>query len=266
MTLQAYFFPFARKVLQGTRHTLIGKMASFVTIPLLSGKNFNITYLPINQHITGLQESLLPRTVLERIIRSSAHRAIIRRCTCRDGNRCKNHPVELGCLLLGKGAAEIGNGVSRHVSVSEAIEHAGKCIENGLVPFIGRFRADDFLWGVRNRGKLVTVCFCCPCCCLIQNTVKYLPPLSQDSIVKLKGLHIETDQVLCDGCGRCVSECFIGARRLVDGSLLYDPGLCKGCGRCITICPKQAVFAEVDDVDEAVADLIGRVRELIDYT
>jgi ferredoxin len=266
MTLQAFFYPFVLKLLQDTQRTLPGKLSGRISVPLLSGKNFHITYLPINKRINGIGESVVPKKLLEQVIRESSHRALIKRCTCRDGNKCQNHPIELGCLLLGDGAGEIDTGVARHVGVSEALEHVNDCIDEGLVPFVGRFKADDYLWGVRDRGKLLTVCFCCRCCCMIKNTLKHLPPISHDSLIKLKGLEIKTDDQACNQCGVCVSECFMDARSLEANRILYDTHRCKGCGRCLTVCPENAISADVVNIDEAVADVLGRVRTRIDYT
>ena len=266
MTLQAWLYPYVLKLLRDTQRTLAGKLSGRISVPLLSGKNFHITYLPINEHITGIGESIIPRSVLAQVIRESSHRVIIKRCTCRDGNKCQNHPIELACLLLGEGAAEIDTGVSRHVSVDDALAHVDACLASGLIPFVGRFKADDFLWGVRDRGKLLTVCFCCDCCCVIRNSVKYLPPVSQDSLIKLKGLTITTDDQACTRCGVCVDECFMNARSLEDNRILYDPQRCKGCGRCLSVCPEGAISAEVSDIEDAVSDLFGRIRARVDYT
>ena len=265
MTLQAFTFPLAQKLLRESQRTLLGRLSAFITIPLLSGKNFHITYLPVNEEIAGTGSTPLPKAVLEEIIVGASHRAIIKRCTCRDGNNCTNHPVELGCLLLGDGAREISKGVSRHVDVDEALDHAAKCIENGLVPFAGRFKADNIIWGVRDRGKLLTVCFCCHCCCIIRNSVRYLPEVSRESLVRLKGLRIETDPDACTGCGICVAECFVAARSLAGGKALCDAATCKGCGRCITVCPTRAVSARVENLWNAVDDMQNRIGRLIDY-
>ena len=265
MSLQAFLFPLVRKMLQETQTTMLGRLSGCLTIPVLSGNNFDITYLPINQGISGTGDSLLPQRVLKEIIRRSTHRTIIKRCTCRDGNKCKNHPIELGCMLLGEGSKEIDTGVSRHVGIDEALEHVDSCVENGLVPFVGRFKADNYIWGVRDHGKLLTVCFCCRCCCIIKNSVKYLPDVSKDSLIKLKGLMIETDYDRCNACSACVDACFIGARSLQDGRISYNAALCKGCGHCMTVCPSNAIHADVFDLEEAVADVHDRIDRLIDY-
>jgi len=265
MLAQALSFPWIQKLLKQTQTSLLGKLSARISIPLLSGKNFHITYLPINQEIAGPDNVLLPRSVLEEIIHSSAHRVIIKRCTCRDGNECRNHPVGLGCLMLGEGAREIDPAVGRHVDADEAIRHARECVDNGLIPFVGRFRADNFLWGVRDRGKLLTVCFCCRCCCIIMNSVAYLPKISQDSIVKLKGFTLFTDHEKCVLCGACVEECFVHARQIANNTIVFDAAVCKGCGRCITICPSRAIRAEADNIAEALRDLSGRIEARIDY-
>lgn len=266
MTLQAFFYPCIRKLLQNTQRTLLGRFSGFFSVPLLSGKNFHITYLPINRRINDIGESVIPRKVIEQIIRESSYRAVIKRCTCRDGNGCHDYPIDLGCLLVGEGAREIDTGVSRHVSREEALAHVHTCIDRGLVPFVGRFKADNYLWGVRDRGKLLTICFCCHCCCVIKNSLKHLPPISHKSLVKLKGLEIVTDEQACTLCGACVTECFMEARIRKGDRIVYDTHCCKGCGRCLTVCPEKAISAEVADVDEAVADVLDRVRKRIDYT
>ena len=266
MTLQAFSYPYIRKLLQNTQRTVLGRLSGYISIPLLSGKNFHITYLPINHRIHDIGESIIPLTVIEQIIQESSHLAVIKRCTCRDGNDCQDYPIELGCLLVGEGAAEIDTGVSRHVSREEALAHVNACIEKGLVPFVGRFKADNYLWGVRDRGKLLTICFCCHCCCVIKNSIKHLPSISQDSLVKLKGLEIVTDDQACTLCGTCVTECFMEARIRKDDRIVHDAQRCKGCGRCLTVCPENAISADVVNVDEAVADVLDRVRNRIDYT
>jgi ferredoxin len=265
MLLQALLFPTTRRILQGTQTTLLGRLASRISVPLLSGRNFHITYLPVNERIEGPSSSFVPEQVLEEIVRASAHHVIIRRCTCRDGNQCSHHPVGLACLLLGQGAQEIDPAVGRHVSVEEAVEHTRRCVTDGLIPFVGRFKADNLIWGVRDRGRLLTVCFCCPCCCIIMNTARCMPGETQDAIVKLKGLSISIDGQRCAFCGTCVQKCFMGALSLYGNEIMRDEARCKGCGTCISVCPNGAVSAAVSDLPAAVADLEGRISSLIDY-
>jgi len=38
---------------------------------------------------------------------------------------------------------------------------------------------------------------------------------------------------------------------------------CKGCGQCVASCPQKALTAEIDNVDEALAELNLRIKERI---
>jgi MinD superfamily P-loop ATPase len=45
----------------------------------------------------------------------------------------------------------------------------------------------------------------------------------------------------CTACGVCVHRCIFGARKLVDGELVYDPSRCMGCGVCVSTCPTGTI-------------------------
>jgi len=65
MMVQALLFPWTRRRLQETQTTRIGRLASRISVPLLSGRNFHITYLPVNEQIEGVRISLIPQHVLK---------------------------------------------------------------------------------------------------------------------------------------------------------------------------------------------------------
>ena len=92
-----------------------------------------------------------------------------------------------------------------------------------------------------------------------------MPEISQESVIRLKGLSINTDPEKCNLCGSCTDACFMEARKIADGKLIVDPSRCKGCGHCLSACPEKAITADVADIDEAVAELWGRIDGLIDY-
>lgn len=265
MLLQALLFPWTRRILQSTKTTRLGRIAARFSVPLLSGRNFHITYLPINETIDAPGSTPIPLVVLEKIVREAAHHVIIRRCTCRDGNQCAHHPVGLACLLLGEGAKEIDPSVGQHVSVDTALEHVRHCVSDGLIPFVGRFKADNLIWGVRDRGRLLTVCFCCSCCCIIMNTVRCMPHVTQDALVRLRGLALSLDTRCCTACGTCIQACFMDALSLSDDGIIRDEIRCKGCGMCASICPNNAVSISVPDLPAAMVDLETRIGRLIDY-
>jgi ferredoxin len=248
---------------RATRLPVLGRLFALFAMPFYTGKNFNVSYIPINRDIEGAGSTTIPLAVLDELIRRSAHRVIINRCTCRDSDNCKKYPIEDACLLMGEGTRHIDSRISRSVTMDEAITHAHSRVEMGLVPMIGRVRVDDFYWGVPNNGQLLTICFCCHCCCTIFKNARFFPGKVADSLVPLRGLIIRTDDALCDRCGICVEGCFVKALSLEGGSIARDKSLCKGCGNCASICPKGAVSMSVDDVDAAVAEVLDRVERLI---
>jgi UDP-glucose 4-epimerase len=183
---------------------------------------------------------------------------------------------------MGDGSAEIDPRISRHVSADEAIAHLHGAVGNGLIPMTGRVKIDNYIWGVperrygpdgaakqwagRNgRGKLLTVCFCCRCCCTILASGKYLPAEAASSLVRLRGLRIEVDPEACTACGACVKECFMGAISIKGALAVHDEALCKGCGRCASVCPQEAVRMNVADVASALSELMDRIDSRIDY-
>jgi UDP-glucose 4-epimerase len=247
---------------RATTWPVVGWFVKKASLPLFSGKNLNITYLPINEEIQS-SSTLLPVRIVEELINRSSHRVIIKKCTCRDARQCKNHPVEYGCTLLGEGTREIDERIARHVSKEEAIAHLHKTIEDGLVPMVGRVRIDNFIWGVRDAGKLLTICHCCHCCCTILTSGKYLPPEMTESLVPLKGLKIMVDADKCTLCASCVESCHMSAISMNGQGITHDMSKCIGCGRCITVCPERAVSAEVEDMDGAIEELTTRIEKLV---
>ena len=83
------------------------------------------------------------------------------------------------------------------------------------------------------------------------------------SLVRLRGLRVLTDNAACTRCGTCVKECFTGARTLSNGVIVHDDSLCKGCGRCATVCPSGAVSIEIADMEQAISEVMGRIRERV---
>ncbi len=182
---------------RATRWPVVGPLVAALALPLFSRKNLNISYIPINEGLGGFQSSHLPREIVRELIEHSSHRVIIERCTCRDARDCKEHPATLGCTLLGEGTKEIDPRIARHVSVAEAQQHLDRTLADGLIPMVGRVRLDNFIWGVRDRGHLLTVCHCCRCCCTIFASGKYLPEEAGKSIVRAgRGLVYDRSRAL----------------------------------------------------------------------
>lgn len=69
-------------------------------------------------------------------------------------------------------------------------------------------------------------------------------------------LEIKLDTSKCDGCGRCIDMCPVGAIKLdpqtENNVVEIDRGLCTNCGKCIDVCYTGALdyFGRYYDVDE----------------
>ena len=156
-----------------TRWPVVGRAFAIIMRPLFTGRNFNVTHLPVNRDIGRAGSTLLPERILEELIRRSSHRVVINRCTCRESEQCAHYPIEEACMHLGEGTLALPPHIATRRTVDEALAHMRKMVGLGLVPMIGRVRMDDFFYGAPNNGRSLTICFCCPCCCTIFKSARY---------------------------------------------------------------------------------------------
>ena len=206
---------------------------------------------------------VLPSQIVEQLIRSSKYRFIMNFCLCRDANQCKDYPKEFGCIFLGRGALNIDKKFGRLVSAEEAIEHIRRCREAGLVHLIGRNKIDAVVFDTGRKEDLLSICSCCPCCCLW----KMLPDLNTDissRVTKMPGIRVFVNDT-CTGCGLCIEKkiCFVGALSMVDGKARINEGKCRGCGRCAELCPMDAIELDIEDTD-FFRKAIGKIEPLVD--
>jgi ferredoxin len=182
-------------------------------------------------------------------------------CICRDASGCRDYPVDLGCLFLGEAAAGINPKLGRRVTRKEALTHVRRCREAGLIHLIGRNKLDTIWLGIGPGDRLLTVCNCCPCCCLW----RVLPHLSErigDRITRMDGVTVQVSD-RCIGCGICMDGvCFVDAIRL-SGERAVIGEACRGCGRCVDACPQKAIELTVAH-SRFVEAAIGRIASLVD--
>ncbi len=205
----------------------------------------SMRWLPINADIEMQPGTPLPLELLNRFIEEASHRVLFSYCGCRKACSCEHYPVDTGCLLLGDSALDAVGRAGHEVGIQEAKEHAARAVQRGLVPIVGKARLDNFFFGVKDRGRMITTCFCCECCCVTRFT-RLLPHSVVDPIFpRLEGITIEVTDA-CKGCGKCAEQCYMEAIRVENGGAVIGE-YCRACGRCATVCPQAAVRIAIDD-------------------
>jgi ferredoxin len=232
---------------------------------LFEGEPMDLRTIEVNAMVEPL-ETVLPSQVVEHFIRNSKYIFLMNRCMCRDANHCKNYPIELGCLFLGRGVLKIDKTLGRMVTQEEAIDHLQRCREAGLVHLIGRNKIDSVWLNTGAKEDLLSLCNCCPCCCLW----KMIPDLSPEisgMVTMMPGIAIHVDEGKCTGCGSCERSgvCYVDAIKVSGKKAAIDENYCKGCGRCIEVCPSSAIELRIED-PSFMEFSIKRIEPLVDIS
>lgn len=217
--------------------------------------------IQINQSLDRPETMIIPSQVVEHYINKANHHWIMDFCICREGDNCQDYPHDLGCLFLGKPVLQINSKLGRLVTKEEALDHVKRCREAGLVHSVGSNRIDSIWLGASPTEELMTICNCCPCCCL-WGLVTDLTPKIGNKITSMPGVNVSvTDD--CSGCGLCADEiCFAEAIQVLNGKAQISLE-CRGCGRCVEICPEDAIVLTVDG-EKNIQDLVQRLDDLVD--
>ncbi len=261
-------FPTRHLIAKMTRMPVIGKIVDKM---LFDGDD--IIYLPrdsivrqriqVGRDIVQPTDMVLPSQVIHHFIDQAEYHWIMNFCICRDAMKCKDYPIEYGCLFLGAAAMGINPQLGRRVTREEAHEYIRRCDEAGLVHLIGRNRLDAVWLNVSPGNRLLTVCNCCPCCCLWR-MLPHLNPQIGRKVTKMPSVNVYvTDR--CVGCGTCVNSkiCFVDAIHIITNKRAVIDEQCRGCGRCVEVCPQHAIELTID-VPESVKHSIERVSSAVD--
>ena len=167
------------------------------------------------------------------------------RCGCRLAGGCEHFTADIGCLFMGETALHLPHGISRRVDREQAHRHVERAVGVGLVPVVGKIRVDNFIFLTPDKNRLLSVCFCCHCCCMM-GAFKHLPGEHLNHVMTpLEGVRIEvTDD--CTGCGVCTETCIFDAIEIRNGRAFHTMQ-CRSCGRCVTYCPNNAVTISIDN-------------------
>ena len=93
--------------------------------------------------------------------------------------------------------------------------------------------------GAKTR-QIANVCTCCSCCCTVQRHER-----DGLNVLKPSRFRPECSHDKCINCKLCISRCYYGAIKLVDGKIEIDEELCKGCGSCVVKCPVKALKMKI---------------------
>jgi ferredoxin len=196
--------------------------------------------LPIFQEIKQNNTVLNLDNVKKYLERSK--KIAVTNCACRTKRHHCNAPVDV-CLMLNaaadnfleKGFVQTAGGMRqpiREVNIDEAIEIVTRAHDAGLVQ-MAYIRMDS-----PEPHDPSFVCSCCSCCCAeLGLTLRFgmAPHLLKSIAISMN------DSSKCKSCGKCVDRCHFGARKMVDGKMVYNKDLCFGCGLCVSTCPEKAV-------------------------
>jgi ferredoxin len=201
--------------------------------------------IEINEPLDTPGEVALPSHVVEHFVAEASHHWVMDACVCREACGCQEYPIELGCLFLGEAASGIHPELGHSVTAEEALAHLQLCREAGLVHVVGRNNLDAVWLGVGPRHKLMTICNCCPCCCLWRALPHFAPEIGA-KIARMPGVSVTVTE-RCLGCGTCARDiCFVDAIHLSNSHATISDA-CRGCGRCVSGCPEGAIELSVDD-------------------
>ncbi len=221
------------------------------------------TVIQVNKAVDLQGEMVLPSQVVEHFVEIAKDRWIMNFCICRESNKCRDYPRDLGCLFLGEAVRGINPKLGRLVTKEEALAHLENCREAGLVHFIGKVRGDALWLGVHPDEKLLTICSCCPCCC-ISALIKDMAPQIAENYTKMPGVEVTVTE-RCVGCGTCVKTCFVEAIHIINNRAVINEAICRGCGRCAENCPKTAIKLTIND-SEFLQKTIQRIVKHVDLS
>lgn len=257
------------KMIYPTRHTL----AKLTRVPLIGElvdyfvfRGDDMIILPkdqiieINAPLEPPESTIIPSQVVEHFINQANYHWIMDFCICRESEDCQDYPHKLGCLFLGEPVLGINSKLGRRVSKGEALEHVRLCREAGLVHTIGRNRLDSIWLGTSPVEGLMTICNCCPCCCLWGIVTDLTPKISR-KLTSMPGVLVEVSED-CQGCGICADGiCFAEAIQVENGRAEISQE-CRGCGRCVEVCPEGAITLTIAG-ENIIQEAIKRLDLLI---
>lgn len=226
----------------------------------------DITVIPntitINKKVADEGTEFLPTDVIKEVIKKCDDIVIMDSCLCRTSSKCKDYPHDIGCIFLGPTSRKIPRAVGHDATVEEALNHVDKADAAGLSHLIGRNKIDSVWMNAKPDEGLLTICHCCPCCCLWKVT----PHLHDDinkKIYRLDNLTVTYNEENCKKCNKCLKDvCMFKAISLKDDKIFINQDLCRGCGLCANSCKFNAI--NINYNEKTIDGVVNRVYDLIE--
>lgn len=215
--------------------------------------------IKINQKIESEGSEFLPTDIIKEVIKRCDDIVIMNSCLCRTSNNCQDYPQDLGCIFLGPTSKKIPPHVGKKATVEEALDQLRRADEAGLSHIIGRNKIDTVWMHVKPGIGLLTICHCCPCCCLW----KVYPNLDTEissKLEKLDGIHVELHEENCKKCKKCLDACMFKAIAMKNERIIIDTDICKGCGLCANSCKFDAITIEYSE--KTIDNVVNRMDNL----
>ena len=220
--------------------------------------------IEINQSFQKDDSEFVPSEIIKEAINEANNIFIMNKCLCRSSAGCQDYPHDFGCIFLGPATKKIAPKYGKTASVEEALEHVDTADKLGLSHLIGRNKIDSVFMNVGPKEELLTICHCCPCCCLW----KIIPDLDDDisnKIKRLEDVEVTAKDENCRMCKKCLGDdvCFANAISLEDGKITINQDKCLGCGHCVQACRFDGI--ELNYSQKSVDSVLNRIGELVDY-
>ena len=216
----------------------------------------------VNKKIESEGSEFLPTDIIKEVISRCDDIVIMNSCLCRSSNNCKDYPQDIGCIFLGPTSKKIPSHIGKKATVEEALAHVDKADAAGLSHIIGRNKIDTVWMNVKPGEGLLTICHCCPCCCLW----KVYPNLDEsisDKLERLDGVQVKLHEDNCKKCKKCLDNvCMFKAIDMKDGKITIDTDICKGCGLCANTCKFDAITVEYNDA--TIDNVVNRIDNLFE--
>ena len=230
-------------------------------------ENNDGSYIPINTSLGNFDNQALPQKLIDYFINKANTIYVQTICGCRVFHDCQDHDKFIGCMYLGEDVKNLKHPPEkgRFISREQAKNHVAKAIKNGLVPTFGRFTFESTSLSVEDTGHFMSMCFCCPCCCINGKMMQNSTTELHDVFKRMEGLTVTVDPDICVGCGTCMDICVFVGRNMVNGKAVIDQERCLGCGRCERVCPNGAISITLDD-PKRLNELIERIESSVDVS